>query len=105
MILSLCRLTPGCVPWDFTPSIVSTNGFNLLSSQCHNLLSKHHVQQYPTVCSAIQLPVIRLILPIELCVCVCVLIQLQSDQGLKKKGKERKGQIPSEFFSNEVICR
>lgn len=72
MILSLCRLTPGCVPWDFTPSIVSTNGFNLLSSQCHNLLSKHHVQQYPTVCSAIQLPLIRLILPIELRVCVCV---------------------------------
>lgn len=105
MILSLCRLTPGCVPWDFTPSIVSTNGFNLLSSQCHNLLSKHHVQQYPTVCSAIQLPLIRLILPIELRVCVCVLIQLQSDQGLKKKGKERMGQIRGEFFSNEVICR
>lgn len=91
MILSLCRLTPGCVPWDFTPSIVSTNGFNLLSSQCHNLLSKHHVQQYPTVCSAIQLPLIRLILPIELRVCVCVLIQLQSDQGLKKKRKGKKG--------------
>ena len=91
MILSPCRLMPGCVLWDFTPSIVSTNGFNLLCSQCHNLLSKHHVQQYPTVCSAIQFPLIRLILPIEqcVCVCVCVLIQLQSEQGFKKKKREK----------------
>lgn len=53
-------------------SIVSPNVFNLLFIQCHNLLSKHHVQQCSTVCSPnIHISLIRQMLSLCLCMYVC----------------------------------